>query len=138
MSQQLKAARKIYCTDNGFVMAKAFRFSPDIGRLMKNAVAVELVRRGYKINEKLFYYKTKTGKEIDFVVREGLHVVRLIQVCYETKARHTLNRELAPFAEAGKELGCDDFLLITWNDESEYSLKNIEIKALPLWKWLLQ
>ncbi|MCZ7404830.1 MAG: AAA family ATPase, partial [Candidatus Methanoperedens sp.] len=40
--EQIASNKKIYCIDNGFIHAKAFKFSPDIGKLYENIVAVEL------------------------------------------------------------------------------------------------
>ena len=42
-----KAPRKAYVVDNGFVAAKAFSLSDNLGRLLENQVFVELLRQGY-------------------------------------------------------------------------------------------
>lgn len=42
----------------------------------------ELLKRGFKANETLFYYKTRNQKEVDFVLKEGRKVKTLIQTCY--------------------------------------------------------
>jgi len=68
--QQNNSAKKVYIVDNGFVKSKAFRFSKDYGKLLENSVFVEFLRKGYVNNETLFYYNTKQGKEIDFVVKD--------------------------------------------------------------------
>ncbi len=42
MKEQLASIKKIYCIDNGFIHAKAFNSSPNIGKLYENVVAIEL------------------------------------------------------------------------------------------------
>jgi len=66
-----KAAQKMYIIDNGFVKARSFELSPNYGRLLENLVFVELLRRAYKPELDLFYYRTRNDREIDFVLRKG-------------------------------------------------------------------
>ena len=42
-----KAPQKVYVVDNGFVAAKAFNLSENLGRLLENQVFIELLRQGY-------------------------------------------------------------------------------------------
>lgn len=135
---QLKAPKKIYLIDNGFILAKAFRFSQNVGRLMENLVFLQILRRGYRANIDVFYYKTRNDREVDFVLREGIKVKELIQVCYDIKEIGTKERELKSLIEAGKELNCYNLLIITWDEEKEERYKGKIIKFIPLWKWLLR
>ena len=64
-----KAARKVYVVDNGFIRSRSRELSPDRGRLLENMVFIELIRRGYRPGLDLFYYKTRNGREVDFVCR---------------------------------------------------------------------
>ena len=82
--QRIKSPRKVYAVDNGFISAKAIQHSPDKGKLMENLVFTELVKRGAKPNRELFYYKTRNDREVDFVLKKGIEVMELIQVCYES------------------------------------------------------
>lgn len=138
MGEQIKAPKKIYLADNGFILAKSFQFSENLGRLMENLVLVEILRRGYKLNGTIFYYKTKNNREVDFVLREGLKIKRLIQVCYKTSNVGVKERELKSLVEAGKELSCDDLSVICWDYEGQEEFKGKKIYFLPLWKWLLE
>lgn len=88
-----KAPRKAYVVDNGFVAAKAFSVSDNLGRLLENQVFMELMRRGYDAEKSLFYYRSRNDKEVDFVTRQGTHVGSLIQVCYDMTSERTLKRE---------------------------------------------
>jgi len=138
MSLQLKAPKKIYLCDNGFILAKAFRFSQNIGKLMENLVFLQLLRKGYRPNIDFFYYKTRNNREVDFIMRKDTEIKELIQVCYNLQEINVKEREIKSLIEAGRELNCFNFLIITWDEEREETYKNKTIKYIPLWKWLLE
>ncbi len=137
VKEQIKTAKKIYLVDNGFTLAKSFQFSQDIGKLMENLVFVEILRRGYKLNQDVFYYKTKNNKEVDFVLRKGIKIEKLIEVTYETDNFKLKEKKCKALIEASRELGCDNLKIITWDDEKEERVKGKRINFVPLWKWLL-
>jgi len=136
--EQIKSPRKIYLVDNGFILAKSSQFSQNIGKLMENLVFVEILRRGYELNKGIFYYKTRNKKEVDFVLKEGLKIKKLIQVCYEINKLEIERRELKSLVEASEELNCNDLLIITWDREGSKKFKGKKIKLVPLYKWLLE
>lgn len=129
--------KKPYTVDNGFISAKSVQFSNNKGKLMENLIFTELVKRGYKPNFDLFYYKTKNFKEVDFIVRDGINVTYLIQSAYDISESKTEKREINALIEASKELRCDNLLLITWDREEIKKIDGKEIQYIPLWKWLL-
>lgn len=137
MKEQFKAPRKIYCVDNGFISSKAFQSSQNSGRTMENCVFVELLRRGFQSNASLFYYRTRNKREVDFVLRDGIKVDRLIQVCMSLDDKMTMKREMKALEEAGEELGCSHLNIITWDYESKEGSRGKEVLCVPLWKWLL-
>ncbi|MBI4214481.1 ATP-binding protein, partial [archaeon] len=115
------------------------RFSKNAGRLYENAVAIQLCRERAKDPTIEFYYwKDKSGKEVDFVVKQGLTVKQLIQVCCDISDFDTKKREIGAVLAAGKELRCNDLVVITEDYETKerYGRKTITYK--PLWKWLLE
>ncbi|MEO0115885.1 MAG: ATP-binding protein [candidate division WOR-3 bacterium] len=136
MKEQLKSPKKIYAIDLGLIAAKSFQFSPNTGRLMENLVLVELLKKDYKPNENVFYYKTRNQKEVDFVLKDNLEIKTLIQVLYQTDDLTVEKRELKALVEASQELNCEDLLVITWDKEGETMIKKKKIKFIPLWKWL--
>ena len=138
MKEQINAPKKIYIVDNGFCSLVSSRFSQDFGKLMENVVFIENLRKGLRANLDLFYYRTRNGKEIDFLVKNGIAVSQLIQVCYRTDKLETKEREIKALIEASEELSCNDLLIITWDYEQLDKFKGKEIKFVPLWKWLLQ
>lgn len=135
--EQIRAPRKTYLVDNGFIFAKSFQFSPNTGRLMENLVLVELLRKGYRLNEGVFYYQTRNRREVDFVIKKGSRIQQLIQVCHQTDELETKKREIKSLLEASGELNCQNLLILTQDFEAEEQVKDKKIKFLPLWQWLL-
>ncbi|MBU4491133.1 MAG: ATP-binding protein [Euryarchaeota archaeon] len=123
---------KPYFVDNGLLVVNGIESN---SRLMENAVFLELVRRGFTTENSLFYYDSQ--KEVDFVLKEGGKIARLIQVCYDIDDFSTKERELSALAKAGEELNCSDMRVITYNYENIEDYKGWEIKFVPLWKWLI-
>ena len=68
--EQTRANRKIYCTDNGMVTSSSFRFSPDLGKLYENAVAITLRRHEMDGKIECFYWQGSQQEEVDFVVKQ--------------------------------------------------------------------
>lgn len=129
-----KAPQKVYVVDNGFVAAKAFSVSENLGRLLENQVFVELLRRGYDTERSLFYYRSRNDKETDFVVRQGTHVERLIQVCYDLSSAKTLKREVDSLIECAGELHCTDLLIVTMDEERTIEREGYTIKVVPVYR----
>lgn len=130
-----KAPQKVYVVDNGFVAAKAFSVSENLGRLLENQVFIELVRRGYNPEKSLFYYRSRNDKETDFVTREGTHVESLIQVCYDLTSPKTLKREVDSLVECAEELKCSRLLIVTMNVERVIEKNGYKIKVVPICKF---
>ncbi len=131
-----KTAQKIYIIDTGFVQARSFELSPNYGRLLENLVFVELVRRNYKPQLDLFYYRTRNDREIDFLLRKGHKIEQLIQVCYDISSPKTLKRELDALIEAATELQCESLQLITWDKEEQIEINQLTVQLTPAYKWL--
>lgn len=130
-----KAASKVYVIDNGFVAAKAFYLSENLGRLLENEVFVELLRQGYQVETSLFYYRSRNDREVDFVTRQGTHINQLIQVCYDMTSPKTEKREVSSLIECAGELKCNNLLIITNNEEREIHTDGYNIKVIPFIKY---
>jgi len=138
LKEQIKTPKKVYVADNGFILAKSFQFSNNTGKLIENIVFCELLRRNYKPNIDIFYYKTKNGKEVDFVLKQATKINKLIQVCYNISDTNTKEREIKSLLTASEELNCANLEIISWDYEAEEKHKGKTIKFVPLWKWLLE
>jgi len=139
LKESIIAPKKVYCIDNGIVNTMGFKISENLGSLMENLVAIELLRRkSYWFKEwEVYYWKNSQQNEVDFVVKEGLKVKQLIQVTYAFGKDEIEKREVKALLKAGEELKCKNLLVITWDYEDEVKLNGRKIKCTPLWKWLL-
>jgi len=139
VKNQMMQPKKIYVVDTGFINAVASQFSPNYGKIMENIVLTELLRN--KDSEEIFFYSDSQGKEVDFVIKKGTKVEKLIQGCFDIEDVNTRNREIRSTIMASQKLKCGNILVLTDDYENEEIVKwqNIErkFKFLPLWKWLL-
>jgi uncharacterized protein len=135
---RIKSPKKAYVVDNGFINAKAIQHSPDKGKLMENLVYIELVRRGYKPNRDLFYYRNRYDREVDFVLKKGPQISELIQVCYALENQDTEKRETKSLVEAADELRAKKLTILTWNESRQVKKDGKIINIKPLWEWLIE
>ena len=130
-----KAPRKVYVVDNGFVAAKAFSLSDNLGRLLENQVFVELLRRGYDPDKTMFYYRSRNDKEVDFVLRKGTHIDQLVQVCYDMSSPNTEKREVDSLTECAEELNCSNLVIVTNKEKRTIEKVGYRIDVVPVQKW---
>ncbi|MFB6088850.1 MAG: ATP-binding protein, partial [Candidatus Aenigmatarchaeota archaeon] len=128
---------KAFINDTGLVNSVLTNFSENIGKLMENQVFLELLRKKYnESNIELFYWKDR-GREVDFILKKGEKIRKLIQVCYSIEHKETKKREVDALIKSSKELNCENLIIITWDYEGEEKINEKKIKFIPLWKWLL-
>ena len=127
-----KAPRKVYVVDNGFVASKAFNLSENLGRLLENQVFMELLRKGYDIEKSMFYYHSRNDKEVDFVLRNGTQIERLVQVCYDLSSPKTERREVDSMVECAGELKCSNLVIVTYNDKRTIEKDGYYIHVVPI------
>ncbi len=130
-----KAPQKVYLVDNGFIAAKAFALSDNLGRLLENQVFIELLRRGYDTDKTLFYYHSRNDKEVDFVLRKGPRIERLVQVCYDMSSPKTEKRELESLIECAGELHCGDLTIVTNIEERTIKKGDYTVEVVPISKF---
>jgi predicted AAA+ superfamily ATPase len=132
LKKQFISNKKIYSIDNGLRNQIAFRFSEDTGKLLENAVFLELKRRGFE----LYYYKTRNSKEIDFMFYQD-GCFQLYQVSSSINDMKTRQREINAIIETNGELPKCRNYIITNTEEDTIREKNIKIDIFPFWKWAL-
>lgn len=120
--------KKIYLLDTGFSLLST-DFSENRGKLLENAVAVEMFRR----RTECFYYKGR--RECDFIVRRGTQIEAAVQVCWELTPKNEA-RELRGLREAMKALAIEEGFILTNDEESELTFDGARIQIVPVWKWL--
>ncbi|MCD6227820.1 ATP-binding protein [Candidatus Micrarchaeota archaeon] len=123
--------RKIYIIDNGFITCVSGKI--DKGRLLENAVFIELMRNGKKV----YYWKNKEGNEVDFVIQKGKGIEAIIQVCCDISDEKTLLRETKSIINCAKEFRMKKGIIITNDYEGKKTVEGINIKFIPFLKWLL-
>ncbi|MDI6737714.1 MAG: ATP-binding protein [Nanoarchaeota archaeon] len=140
LKEQIDSNKKIYCTDNGLIHAKAFKISNDTGRLFENLAAIELKKREISGEAEVYFWKNTQQEEVDFVVKRGHKVEQLIQACQDISDAKTKEREIRALLKAGEELKCNKLVILTGDYEAEENAEWFGIKAkisfVPLWKWL--
>jgi hypothetical protein len=131
VKQKIKSPKKIYAIDAGLAGSVSLRSSDDTGRHLENAVFLELKRRG----KELFFYKTKSGNEVDFICREGRTVTDLIQVATELQAEKTKKRELKGLFKAMEETGVTKGTIVTYEDEETIEENSKTVTVIPAYKF---
>jgi predicted AAA+ superfamily ATPase len=138
VKDQMAYPRKVYFVDNSFINFVGIRFSENFGRLAENAVFLQLRRRQAMDPElEVYYWKSRDGKEVDFVVKKGLGVRQLIQVCWDPTDEETRKREIGGLVKALEEFGLKRGLVLTEDFEEDEEIKGKTVSYRPIWKWLL-
>jgi predicted AAA+ superfamily ATPase len=132
INRQIYNPSKFYIIDTALGNSISFKFSENIGHVYENLVFLELKRR----NKEIYYWKSKKGKEVDFLIKRGLDIEEAIQVSYNLNDKKTLNRELESLLLAKEEFKIKYLTIITEDEEMEKEIGNAKIKIIPLWKWL--
>lgn len=129
--KQIVNPKKIYSIDNGLSIINSASFSEDNGRMLENLVFLTLRRK----NKEIFYFQE--NGECDFLIRKGIKIIDAIQVCYELN-KGNQDREINGLVEAMNKFKLKEGLILTYNQEDKFTIKDRIIKVIPVWKWLLE
>lgn len=133
LKKQEKAFKKIYAIDTGLADAVSFKFSEDKGRLLENAVALELLKN----NRDIYYYRGQGNLEADFLVKEKLKVRQAIQVSWSLAEEKTKRREISGLVAAMREFKLKEGLILTYAEEEIIETESGKIFVKPAAKWFL-
>ncbi len=132
--KQITTQSKAYCIDTGLMNAVGFSFSEDRGHQLENLVYIDLLRSGKEV----YYHRNiSTHKECDFIVKDGLKIVKAIQVTRDLESNRTRKREIEGLLDAIGEYGLDKGLILTDKEFLSFDQDNVEINVRPVWFWLL-
>ena len=127
-----------YLVDNYFSSHFNSSLSPNFGHLMEQAVFHKLHKHNvWDPRYETTYWKGYAGHEVDFVVMYNKAVEELIQVTFASDTGDISDRETKALVKAAKALQKQSGTLVTWDVEQTAKIGDIEIKYVPLWKWLL-
>jgi predicted AAA+ superfamily ATPase len=139
---QLSSNKKVYCIDNGFIQSRSFKTEDYISTLYENVVAVKLKKDEMNGGAKVFYWKHPLQQEVDFVLKDGVEVKKLIQVCWNIEDVQKREKKEKSLMKAGNQVKCDNLFVLNDNYEGEEEFTwfgvTRTIKYVPLWKWLLE
>lgn len=124
--------KKVYLADTGL----AWRLPYDSGRLAENAVFLELKRRQSPGSE-IYYYRDQSNHEVDFLIKDGPEISKLIQVTFASAKKEIKDEEMDNLIAASKSLHCNNLSIITWDYEAEEMIEGKRVNFMPLWKWLV-
>ena len=126
-------AKKIYCIDHALVRSVSAGILVNSGHHLENLVFTALRR----LDSEIFYYKTRTGREVDFIVSPRGQPRRLVQVCESLADAPTRKRETTALSDAMAELGLRTGTIVTRNEEARIETAQGVIDVLPAWRFLL-
>jgi len=122
--------RKVYPGDTGFI--HSISREKGFGRIYENAVFLSL-RRNLKPGEEINHWKDKDGYEVDFILREGTHVDKIIQVSLGADLK---DREFRSGIKAAKEFNKNEVIIIGDQDGIE-EREGITFRLISFRWWFL-
>lgn len=125
--KRMRNPAKIYPVDTGLCRRTT---SLDQGRLLENLVFLELKRKGQDV----FYFDEKI--ECDFIARDENDRLSAVQVSFDLHEKNR-EREINGLVKACKWLAVNEGIILTWDDEENFGADGIDIKVIPVWKWLI-
>jgi hypothetical protein len=134
VNKQNTNPRKVYCIDHGLVQAVKPQITEDRGRLLENIIFLHIKRQKRDIS----YYRTRNGREVDFIYLDNKRKKHLIQVCWSLKDEKTRQREISSLFTAMEELKIDTALIVTHDENEMIKDGDKLIEVLPAWKFLIQ
>ncbi len=125
--------KKIYCIDNALVTSVSSGILVNSGYLLENLVFITLRR----ITPDIFYYKNKSGREVDFIAQRQDRSRMLVQVCESMADPQTRKREITALSEAMTELSLTEGTIVTRKDDEQIQVESGIINVVPVWRFLL-
>ena len=135
LARQNVNAKKVYCIDHALVTSVSSGILVNSGHLLENLVFVHLRRQ----SERIHYYRTQSGREVDFIWQDAGGKRHLAQVCESMAAQpETQRREVAALTEAMQEMILKEGVIVTRSESQELATAAGRITVVPAWKFLLE
>lgn len=122
---------RLYFSDNGLI--NLFLLNKN-SALLENMVATSLIR---KYKEDTYYFKSaKTGIDIDFYIPKAAMAVQVTYTLNEADMDREINSLIAISKFENEKV--DQYIIVTYeDDEKVIETEGIQIKVMPLYKFLL-
>ncbi len=134
LTRSKAAPKKIYCIDHALVTSVSSGILLNTGHLLENMVFIALRR----LSSSVYYYKTKNGREVDFIIQTQDRTRTLVQVCESLANEKTKKREVLALNEAMTELDLNSSIIVTRNEEEQLNIDGKMISIMPIWRFLLE
>ncbi len=131
VKEQQIAAKKLYCIDTGLTQSVGFSFSKNKGKLIENAVYLQLRRK----TKDIYYYKTNKDHEVDFFLPKD---TVLLQVVQHLGDENTKEREVRALVEAAVEQKKAKLVIVTESEKMIHQQDGLTLQVIPLYEWLLE
>ena len=131
--------RKVYCIDHALAASVSSGILTNRDSLLENLVFTAL----RWVTQEIFYYKTKTNREVDLVallpsVPGQVRAVRLVQVCASLADPRVKQSEVRSLSEAMVELAVTEGTIVTWRTNETIPVGFGSIQVVPVWRFLLE
>ena len=127
-------AKKIYCIDHALVRSVYSGIPVNREHLLEN-LAFTALRR---VTPEVHYYRSRAGREVDFIARMPDGSLRLAQVCESLADPRTRRREVAALRDAMAELNLASSQIITRDSDQEpIPTDSGRIQVVAAWRFLL-
>ena len=117
--------KKVYCIDTGMIQSVTLSSNADMGRMLENAVFIELRRRTKNI-----WYYSESSFECDFLYGHDSVPENAVQVCYELTSENR-EREVQGLVETCRKFPGVKPLIVTFNQKDKISYDGMIIEAIP-------
>lgn len=125
--------KKTYCIDHALVTSVGPGRSVNSGHILENMVFISLRR----VTPDIFYFKTKTGREVNFIIPQQHHLPMLVQACAARSDPEARQKKVAALTEAMAELQLERGTLVTLWEAGQLQVASGQIDMIPAWRFLL-
>jgi len=131
--------KKIYCVDHALVRSVSSGILVNSGHLLENLVFIALRR----VTPEIRYYRSRAGREVDFVALMPDGSRRLVQVCESLVDAKTRRREVSALRDAMAELNLRTSVMVTRDGpgsaggEERIAIDTGVIEVVAAWRFLL-
>lgn len=126
-------AKKFYPVDQGLITAFSTLDGLKDAQRLETAVFCALRR---KISS-IYYYSTKSKKEVDFLTVDAKQNMALYQVSVSLKEPSTRKRKMDALQQAMAELKLEEGFVITRDEAETLECEEGSIHIIPVWQFLL-